>query len=116
MQADVVVRKSEPQGMARGWILAEKTMQIIRAEGGEVMGVFDKLREKRRKRKIYDRLIEICVIESNLGAPYEFGLPPAYMYLEAGEYEQYFKDMETLNRNKLNKLRAKVVDEGHPSR
>ena len=75
------------------------------------MGVVDKLREKRRKRKMYERLIEICVIESNLGAPYELGLPPAYMYLEAGEYEQYFKDMETLNRNKLNKLRKKMMTE-----
>ena len=107
----MVVREPKPKGMARGRILTEETMQIIRAKGDEVMGVFDKLREKRRKRKIYDRLLEICVIESNLGAPYELGLPPACMYLEAGEYEQYFKDMETLNRNKLNKLRAKVVDE-----
>lgn len=75
------------------------------------MRVFDKLREKRRKQKIYDRLLEICVIESNLGAPYELGFPPACMYLEAGEYEQYFKDMETLNRNKLNKLREKMITE-----
>lgn len=74
------------------------------------MGVFDKLKEKRRKRKIYDRLLEICSIEANLGVPYELSLPPAYMYLEAGEYEQYFKDMETLKRNELNKLRAKVVE------
>lgn len=73
------------------------------------MRVFDKLREKRRKRKIYNRLLDICTIEANTGAPYEFGLPPAFMYLEAGEYEQYFKDMETLNRNKLNKLRAKAM-------
>ena len=77
MQTYVVVRESEPQGVARGRILAEETMQIIRAEGGEVMEVFDKLREKRCKRKIYDRLIEICSIEANLGAPYEIGLPPA---------------------------------------
>ena len=75
------------------------------------MGVFDKLREKRRKQKIYKRLLEICVIESNLGAPYELGLPPACIYFEAGEYEQYFKDMETLSRNKLNKLRAKAIIE-----
>ena len=74
------------------------------------MGVFDKLKEKRRKRKIYNRLIEICSIEANLGAPYEFGLPPACMYLEAGEYEQYFKDVEALHRNNLNKQRAKVVE------
>ena len=75
------------------------------------MGVLDKLKEKRRKRKIHNKLIDICSIEVNLGAPYEEDLPPAFMYLEAGEYEQYFKDMETLNRNKLNKLREKMMTE-----
>lgn len=92
-------------------ILAEETMQIIRAEGGEVMRIFDKLREKWRKREIHNRLIDICTIDAILGTPYEEALPPAFMYEEAGEYELYFKDLETVKMNKLNKLRAKVVDE-----
>ena len=75
------------------------------------MGVFDKFREKRRKRKFYKKLLKLCLIELQTGTPYELGLPPAFMYLEAGEYEQYFKDMETLNRNKLNKLREKMMTE-----
>lgn len=75
------------------------------------MRVFDKLREKWRKRKFYKKLLKLCLIEAQTGTRYEFDLPSAFMYLETGEYEQYFKDMETLNRNKLNKLREKMMTE-----
>ena len=74
------------------------------------MRIFDKLREKRRKRKSYNKLLEICSIEAKLGVPYEEALPPAFMYLEAGEYELYFKDLETVKRNYINKQLSKVVE------
>lgn len=73
------------------------------------MGVFDKLREKWRKRKIHKKLIGICSIEANLGTPYEEALPPAFMYLESGEYEQYFKDLELIRKKRLQEQRAKVM-------
>ena len=84
-------------------------MQIIRAEGGGVMGVFDKLREKWHKRKIYKRLCNICEIESCMMSPYEEALPPAFMYLEAGEYELYFKDLELIHKKQLQEQREKVL-------
>lgn len=73
------------------------------------MRIFDKLREKWRKRKIHNRLINICTIEDILGTPYEKALPPAFMYEEAGEYELYFKDLELIRKKRLQEQRAKVM-------
>ena len=87
-------------------------MQSIRTEGSGVMEVFDKLREKWRKRKIRKRLIDICSIEVSLSAPYEEALPPALMYVEAGEYELYFKDLELIHKKRLQEQRAKVIGYG----
>ena len=84
-------------------------MQVIRVEGGGVMGVFDKLREKWHKRKIFKRVLEICLIESHMGAPYDKNLPPACVYMEAGEYEQYFKDLELIHKKQLQEQRAKAL-------
>lgn len=73
------------------------------------MRIFDKLREKWRKRKIYKRLRNICEIESCMTSPYEEDLPPAFMYMEAGEYELYFKDLELIRKKRLQEQRAKVL-------
>ena len=72
------------------------------------MGVFDKFREKRRKRKFYKKLLKLCLIELQTGTPYEFDLPPAFMYLEAGKYEQYFKDLELIYKKRLKERRSKL--------
>lgn len=73
------------------------------------MRIFDKLREKWRKRKIYKRLYNICEIKSYMTSPYEEALPPAFMYMEAGEYELYFKDLELIRKKRLQEQRAKIV-------
>ena len=65
------------------------------------MRVFNNLREKIRKRKFYKKLLKLCLIELQTGTPYELDLPPAFMYLEAGKYEQYFKDLELIYKNDL---------------
>ena len=72
------------------------------------MRVFNNLREKRRKRKFYKKLLKLCLIELQTGTPYEFDLPPACMYLEAGEYEQYFKDLELIYKKRLKEKRSKL--------
>lgn len=74
------------------------------------MGVFNNLREKRHKRKIYKRLRNICEIESYMTSPYEEALPPAFMYMEAGEYELYFKDLELIRKKRLQNQRAKIIE------
>lgn len=74
------------------------------------MRIFDKLKEKWRKRKIYKRLRNICEIESYMASPYEEALPPAFMYMEAGEYELYFKDLELIRKKRLQKQRAKIIE------
>ena len=73
------------------------------------MRIFDKLREKRRKQKIYKRLRNICENESYMMSPYEEALLPAFMYMEAGEYELYFKDLELIRKKRLQEQRAKIV-------